>query len=223
MREAEQNLRTAVERSFEVSEVREENSRLQAGLAQATEENRSLRSQLTEADAKAAAVDAVLDTTATSLRTAETALAKSRDSAAQIAAMQQENADLRRELDAALSKCETCERSERQHEMEGRSAKEEIATLRREAQDLSDQLRKSTAAEHEVNALRQRLGEAEQAGHDVSAVLDVTELSCSSCSCISHGRQIGSTALVARMAKVHYLQHRARDRRPKRCLCLALD
>ena len=174
LREAEQNLRTAVERSFEVSEVREENSRLQAGLAQATEENRSLRSQLTEADAKAAAVDAVLDTTATSLRTAETALAKSRDSAAQIAAMQQENADLRRELDAALSKCETCERSERQHEMEGRSAKEEIATLRREAQDLSDQLRKSTAAEHEVNALRQRLGEAEQAGHDVSAVLDVT-------------------------------------------------
>ena len=64
-----------------------------------------MRSQLTEADAKAAAVDAVLDTTATSLRTAETALAKSRDSAAQIAAMQQENADLRRELDAALSKC----------------------------------------------------------------------------------------------------------------------
>jgi chromosome segregation ATPase len=175
--EAEKNLRTVVERSFEISEVREENARLQGLLARAQDESTALRSELSEADAKATMVNTVLDTTTTSLQSAELALLKSRDHSAQLAAVQQENDELERRLEAAVARCETCERAQTHHENESRAAKEEVSRLRWQEEELRKQIAAAAVTEEETKMLRQRLEQIERAGSEVNTVLDVTKAS----------------------------------------------
>ena len=172
---AEQNLRTAVERSFEVSEVREENNQLKGLLKQTQDDNRDLASQLAEADSKATAVDAVLDTTAASLRSAEQTLLKSREHSAQVAALQQENEDLSHELEAAIAKSAACQRVRSQLESDARAENEETSRLRWQEEDLRKQIGLAAVADEELRTLRQRLEHMERAGGEVNAVLEVTK------------------------------------------------
>ena len=210
---AEQNLRTAVERSFEISEVREENNRLKGLLTQTQDDNRDLASQLAEADSKATAVDAILDTTAASLRSAEQTLLKSREHSAQVAALQQENEDLSHGLDAAIAKSEACERAYSQLESEARGEKDEASRLRWQEEDLRKQIGLAAVADEELRTLRQRLEQMERAGGEVNAVLEVTKESLEHAERSLLSSKHRSVSMQAEMQSLDAVLHRAQTDR----------
>jgi chromosome segregation ATPase len=177
-REAEKNLRTVVERSFETSAVREQNATLKGQLAKAQGECSTLRSELSEANSKAAAVDVILETTTASLQSAENALMKSREQSTQLADIKHDNDDLAHQLQAAVARCEACERAHAHQEQETRAAQEEASRLRcREAELRQQTVAAATASQQEIATLRQRVERMETAGSEVNAVLDVTKAS----------------------------------------------
>ena len=176
--DAEKNLRTVVERSFESSAAREESARLKAQVTQAQGECSTLRSELSEADAKAAAVSMVLETTSASLQSAEQALLKSREQSRQLAEISNDNHNLVHQIEAAVAKCEACEHAQAKQEHDLRTANEEVSRLRWQEAELRKQTAAAaTESQQEITRLQQRIEQMETTGSEVNVVLDVTKAS----------------------------------------------
>ena len=212
--EAEKNLRTVVERSFESSAVREETARLKAQLTQSQGECSTLRSELSEADAKAAAVSMVLETTSASLQSAEQALLKSREQSRQLAEISHDNHNLVHQIEAAVAKCEACECAQAKQEHEVRTAKEEISRLRSQEAELRKQAAAAAIeSQREITTLRQRIEQMETTGSEVNVVLDVTKASLEQAerSLLSSKQQ--SSSIQLEMQSLEAALHRAETER----------